>query len=369
MDAIANDPKTGRVYVTSQGGYDIRTADYVCQTGVITLDGRTGRVLRSTPIGRGTLVSGFGSIAVDPPSDHVYAGVIGDIQVPVYWGSLARLGTDGRMQRQIPAARSVATIISNPPARRVYVMDQVWQGHQASLMFLDATTGRVVATLSGASHASLLSSRMVVDSTSNRLFLFPPNRVITLDGSTGRQLQSATLPAGDLSGADVDERTNLLFVSQTPGGGRIDLPHPGTLTEIDATSGKVIRVFSTHSSRLFTRGLIVDGPAGVVLTTNGTQTNIFDARSGMPRRIIQFPPGTLGSPATVDPGTGHVFAYGTRGISEIEPGSWRILRTIAAPPFGGKVLIPDDRADRMFALEAPGFRSDVRSICLRAGCR
>jgi hypothetical protein len=289
--------------------------------------------------------------------------VQGDYQVPVYQGGLVRLNGNGSVLGAVKGTDSASIVAADPAAVRVYAVLASQNQPGTRTLILNSQSGKVLRTLSYAPQT------ITIDQRDDRVFLLATNVLTTVNATTGALIYSQTLPEGEVSGIGVDERTSRLFISEYPEAYHDRKAGPATISVVDTHTGRVTRTLSTDRQTLFVGALVVDGPAGVVLSSAGNSGTILDARTGAIRRTVKLANGGLTSPAAVDPATGHIFGFSSGGISELDPKTWRLVRHIPGVPLAGRTIVPDDRAGRIFALEYQHGHDDVRAICTRTRCR
>jgi DNA-binding beta-propeller fold protein YncE len=279
--AMIADGASGHVFVLSSG--------YGISAGVVTvLDAGTGRVIRTTPLGRFAL-------------------------------------------RMVVAGRAGRVFVSNEMSGGVDV--------------LDARTGRLlgVALTGPAGPGALLG----VAQRAGRVFVsqWGPNRVATLDARTGRVLRTVSLACGPQAGV-ADERTGRVFVPCDGVNGR-----PSRLVLLDARSGALVGSVAVPAGQPFAGRVCVNNRTGTAYMEGIGTVSILDGRTGATRRTIALGSRSY-LPMAVDDATGRLLVVdATQGTVRVLDGtSGRPLGSmpLAPAPYGSYDIAVDKPSQRAF---------------------
>lgn len=316
-----------------------------CRASVVTLDAVTGRPLRAVPVGAVPP-----AIVTDDPDGRVFVAGYAESQHPdLDRGSLTSLDLQGRVVSApqtfglCPCAHDANAgplqIRADGPAHRVFVLTS------RSALTFDALSGRLLNTVpvEGIGAAGGFPG-FVVDERLGRVFIATGAGITVLDARSGSVTQDIDLGQSERGLAE-DSRTGRVFVTANrPNTGDCRGAPMQTLSTIDAATGKVVR--SVLGSCYAFSPVIVDEPARRVLvgtravSWGGVQVSVLDSRNGRVLRSLTIDGSGL-SHSAVDPRTGWIYdatqtcTGSTRAaarcqdaVRALQPGSWRIVRTV-----------------------------------------
>lgn len=241
-------------------------------------------------------------------------------------------------------------------------------GHLLRLLIVISLTSVSTASLPGlATPQSLpilrtvaLSGRpraLVIDQHTNRVFVAsapgpadgPLGQVTMLDAMTGVPLH--VVPVSPSDGPvlmAVDERAGHVFVVDTPLDGHV----PGTITMLDATSGRFVRALSTG---IEPEALVVDAHAGRLFVSGTRGLAILDTHTGALLRL--FDQLSLVGPLAVDDRRQRGFvtgvdnqmglAQGVLWMLDVRTGSLLQQIDLGSPGFFGPIIV-DQQSDHLF---------------------
>ena len=338
--AIAFDAPTRRVFVLSAGKISTVAGPASSGSSIAVLDAATGALRRTVEVdpvlltlsGAGAVPGARQALVVDSASGRVY--------VVVATGVLTLDGSTGRVQRRIALGGQPSAASLDAAAGRLYVGDAydptiptdpspTGGTSHGFLAVVDLATGRVRANI-------VLGQQVVgaiaIDGHAGRVFVIEPNgaseRVIidVLDARTGARLRTTTLTdtvgGGDCAVA-LDQATGHAFVVYTPDGYWVNNGLGAVLYVLDTTSGMVrqtVPLTSGSGGYFLSRVVaIVRRPARVlVATTRGalsmspgsvavysSNISVFDASGG--RFLSTFSVGRGPHDVAIDENTHRIF--------------------------------------------------------------
>ena len=370
--ALVDDAPTGRVFVFSRTTAESDTTSG--ESRITVLDAGSGRVVHIFSLGHRAFVPttyGAPLAAVDPRTGRVFVPTsrqLGSDGVPEGPGTVTVLdGRSGALLRTLPVGHAPLAVALDGRTRRVFVDNNGYQPTPQSttsadggLSVLDADSGRQLARMPDEGGTTL-----VVDERTQRVFALGGSVVDILDAATGRRRARVVFPP-DLGETGyymaVDERAGRVLVGLEDGGLTNGLG-------LDATTGAVVYSLDTQQPQRFVGGpLAVDPHTGhtVWVGLQGTHTNFYDVSTTDTRtgRLVRAGPsagleGTNGvgfaAAIATDPAHGRavlvtaVTATGYNGdqVAVIDTGSGRFRRVMelgAGPP----AIAVDERAGRVF---------------------
>ncbi|HLJ68508.1 MAG TPA: hypothetical protein VKX16_14230 [Chloroflexota bacterium] len=373
--ALLVDQPTGHVFVLDGGGEQSPDpASRVCTASLTMLDGRTGRVLSTVLLGKGSPSFGLSPMAV--PDAGWLTQEDGHIVV-AYQPSLPSQDTAGGV--------SIVDAATGKLLRSVQV------GYQLYGVAADTATHRVFATLLADpgthSQAATVASLAVVDgsggiqtqtipqvgtpvvnSGAGRLFVLADTASLAFDTRSGAMIRTVSYTGGSLSGVGLVGRSGRLFVAYGVS------PHccGPSLQLLNARNGKRI-------SQLGTAGqygpLVVDEPVGRVLVAQyGLSTpirGVTEVRDATTGRIVKRLPFLIG-PSTINARNGRVYAItGPDTVSVLDPRTWRVVARYH--PGGTLAAIAlDQSTNRAFVLSRSGQgvagSQTVHAFCVARRC-
>jgi YVTN family beta-propeller protein len=175
-------------------------------SGVLTLDGASGRVLGGAELTAGAM-GGRTALAFNPATGRIYVTDGQAIDV---------LAADtSALRAPITLEQDPTDIAVNPATDRVYIATRAGRGRDAALLVLDGDRNTILATMPIGPGPLRLS----VDPAANRVYVVDTGNgsLVVLDGATDAVL--ARLPVGpgphELA---VDARTGRVYVSNGDGG-------------------------------------------------------------------------------------------------------------------------------------------------------
>lgn len=235
--ALAVDEAVGRVFVANGADADLPKGS------VTVLNSATGDLLRTVPITGAPL-----SLAVVPSTQRVF------VSAAMYpHGAVTVLDAhSGAVLRVVQGSQDVEAVAAR--AGRVYVVEGSGQHTRA----LDATTGAVLATLSGTGYFTRLAA---VDERTNHIFTLLANAYDTamIDAATGALLHTTRLVGKGPLGIAIDAQTSRAFV------GSVGRPGGNTVGVLDTRSGALL---CTIPVGLYPSLLAVDERAGHAFVVN-----------------------------------------------------------------------------------------------------
>lgn len=306
---IAIDPLTNRVFVASTLYNTVLTLDArsgallrtVRNAGdVLTVDSQTGRVFAfisnngSTTNPVGVLDARSGALlrtvtVSQAPLQITVLPVTGQVAMTGSTALLLLDGRTGRVQRTLPVPVSYMPQIAGETVNRLLIagLGPGIRGGQY-LSLLDRRTGHIVRTLlfgPGESQAILDAQHGHViavgeSPSSGRLWL--------LDARSGATIQTATIAANPVAIAVVTRTQRILIASEGAANQNGVPVGPGSLTVLDAMSGRVLRTISLDPGP---DALLVDEATGHVFVIVGDGvTQTFDAWGRIASAIRQLVP-------------------------------------------------------------------------------
>jgi len=362
LTSLLVDPRSGHVFVLNTGFYQTGNP-FMCTGSVTTLDGRTGRVLKTVLLGRGSP-----SLALSPMSSPFGARMVldgGHLLVaynPVESSQDTAGGisvidpSTGGILRSISVGYDVQGVAADGRFNHVYVP------------FISATDVAGVRIMSSTGVQSgdvpvppITAS--IVDHRAHRIILIHDVGVVTLDTRTSQVIRRARFDGGSALDAALDERTGHLFLSYSL------QPHccGPSLQLIDSHTGARIRTLGSGGPDFYGT-VIMDTPAARVLVRQNTVTTVRDPRSA---QVLRRLPVLLG-PSVVDSRNGWIYSItAPRTVSALDPRGWRVARTFhPGGPLTSMAL--DERTNRIFVTAAGeqgvADTATVRSFCMIARC-
>ena len=374
--ALVDDAPTGRVFVFSRTTAESDTTSG--ESRITVLDAGSGRVVRAFSLGHRAFVpTNFGAppAAVDPRTGRVFVPTsrqLGSDGSPEGPGTVTVLdGRSGALLRTLPVGHAPLAVALDGRTRRIFVYNngylptpQSTTSADAGLSVLDADSGRQLARMPDEDGEPL-----VVDERTQRVFALGGSVVDVLDAATGRRRARVVFPP-DLGGTGyymtVDERAGRVLVGLEDGGLTNGLG-------LDATTGAVVYSLDTQQPQRFVGGpLAVDPHTGhtVWVGLQGPHVDSYgvvttDTRTG--RLVRAGPSGGSGSVApavAVDTAHGHALVviaveagapsttyYGPDVVHVIDTRTGRqsYSYTLGAGP---PVIAVDERAGRVFVANA-----------------
>ncbi len=278
-----------------------------------------------------------------------------------------------------PAGTQVDDLTADERLGRVFVLSAPGLGSpllRGYVSALDARSGRLLSTTPVTLGGAL--DWLAVDSRARRVFVlgFPdylpvgttPDpvrdavRVSVLDALSGHLVCALALPlppqplgSGAFAGSPlgVDQRTGRIFVS------RFD----GTLSVLDAVSGRLLRTVTVRGSRRATTvtawgegAPVVDARTNRVFVGDALRgtLSMLDAASGRLLRTTALPVAVYPNAPVVDEQDGRVFVVDDAGVSVLDAGTGRLLHRVVvgrnAPGFPPLAVIVDARHGRAFVV-------------------
>ncbi len=328
------------------------------------INGTTGRLVRvmgllATPhaVGGLVVVPRTGRVFVADRSAEtvsVFDGASGAV-VSVLPADLGVLATGGVGPDAVPLAadeRTGRVFVLGPrpftPAMTAHPLDY-------DILVLDADGRRVRRTIGGG-HAP---ESVALDSARERAFVVERAGLTVLDTHSLSLLRTvplrSTATSPLVSGAPiVDEGTGRVFIATTA----------GTVTVLDAASGRRLRVFQEPYPLV---ALLVDAPTGRVVAVGDNSIGILDGRSGaLVRRIAEdWPLDPLEPSAAIDARNGQILVAvasrtnspgvyaGAGSVSVLDGHSGTLIRRIPVGVAPVAIAV-DDRTGRVFVLNQGG---------------
>jgi len=374
--ALIDDAPTGRVFVFSRTTAESDTTSG--ESRITVLDAGSGRVVRAFSLGHRAFVpTTFGEppAAVDPRTGRVFVPTsrqLGGDGVPEGPGTVTVLdGRSGALLRTLPVGHAPLAVALDGRTRRVFVYNngylptpQSTTSADGGLSVLDADSGRQLARFRDEGGEPL-----VVDERTQRVFALGSSEVDVLDAATGRRRARVVLSPPDFGDTGyymtVDERAGRVLV------GLEDTLGAPSGRGLDATTGAVVYSLDTQQPQRFVGGpLAVDPRTGhtVWVGLQGTHVDSYDVSTTDTRtgRLVRAGPsaglGGIGGASftaaiATDPAHGRavlvtVVATVTTGynkdqVAVIDTGSGRFRRVMelgAGPP----AIAVDERAGRVF---------------------
>jgi hypothetical protein len=344
--------RSGRVLASDTGSYDLATGYQDC-SGAVTAISPAGKVQWTAP------VRVAGPAAVDDTAGRAFVVSIGSQKTKTPTSIVMLDLRTGRRLKSIP--------IGYPSAQEPITLGVVERTYRLfvavgrTVRMIAVTRGKVLRT----EQIPTTVGALAVDQRADRVYVIGA-LVTTLDGGTGDVVWAEPIPSGILSGVGVDEPRGRLFVTLS---GEVG-PHPtssahGTVTMFDARTGRALRRFDM-GAYVALANVVVDQPARRLLmteiTNTSTTTEVRDAQTGSLLRRVPM----IVSAASVDPQSGWIYAVTdmqrTNEVSILNPVGWRTVRTVRL----GKVIafiLRDRPARRVFLIDVRGERNAaVRSF-------
>jgi DNA-binding beta-propeller fold protein YncE len=178
---IAVDPDTGLVYLGAGAN------------GVEVINGQTNQITATIPVPAGGNVFG---VAVDPKTDRIYATVNGTNSI------LVINGKSNKVLRKIKVGPGGWTVAADP------LTDMVYVGDSNGLTVINASTNRVVTTISGVTSQQL---GLAVNTRTDTIYAASSGGFTAVSGKTNTVLAQFTDP--ELYGMAVNQRANLVYVT------------------------------------------------------------------------------------------------------------------------------------------------------------
>lgn len=228
--ALVVDERSGRVFVKSDGGRGVPGPVKL----VSMLDGTSGRLVRTVTVGHdsGVIRSGLaGDLVVDTRRGHVF------VSTP-FNDSVSMIDArSGRLLHTVGGVRPESAVVDEQ-AGRVIVLNK----GAGTASVLDSATGQLVRTVTVGVSTGWPASP-VVDERTGRTFVINngSGTVSVLDTRSGALLRTTSVgPNPDI--AAVDGRSGRLFVvSMGPTNSAGLLTGPGSVSALDARSGRLLR--------------------------------------------------------------------------------------------------------------------------------
>lgn len=376
MSGLVADSATGHVFLATQSNGD--PALRPCIPGIAMLDGWNGRISGFAAMGAASRIMSLGGMAIHQAAHRLLA-VDSGLKPSGSRGPGSVLFLDTRTGRAISRTQVGASprdIAIDQHTYRAFVPENESEVQpESDVAVLAITRGTLLRTV----HVPQTVDAALGDSRSDRVFLIGSAAVTTLDGRTGDIVNTVALPSGyyTVQGYGVDEGTGRLFVLSrglAPPHSNLNGNPPSVISVIDAADGSLVASVTESAAIRVGGALIVDPHAGIVISTqsntDSTQATILDARTAAVRRTVKLglPPGGFSGAIAVDPVTGRIYGYTSRGIRVLAPGSWRSTAVAGSTwPFG-QSLIVNPRTHRLFAIELKAG-STLRVYCTRSRCR
>lgn len=316
-------------------------------TSVHVIDTRSGALVAT--VATDPLVS---ALAVDPYTDRAFAAEqsaqaqVIDVRRGQILGGAPYNG-DPAIVTTLPDRRSGHLFVSTA----FYGLTVTDMGQH--VLMLDGRTGRTLRTLTfppatrlttRASNGTALtddrpSLSLALDGAAGRLYVFSPDRRMSvLDTASGRLLLARRLRV-PLAGETIDAHTGRVFAfdaSRNPSvtgfsGRQYPRPLPGTLVMLDARSGAILRKIPAGTTASGSDAIALDEGANRVFVANRLRRTItvLDAANGTLMHTIAFDSavGALALDArhhrlVVDTGGGH-------GLTVLDTRRGALLRTIS----------------------------------------
>ncbi len=374
--ALVDDAPTGRVFVFSRTPDEGDAARG--ESRITVLDAGSGRLVHIFSLGHRAFVPttyGAPLAAVDPRTGRVFVPTsrqLGGDGSPEGPGTVTVLdGRSGALLRTLPVGHAPLAVALDGRTRRVFVLNNGYLPTTRSTTFvdaglsvLDADSGHQLARVPDEGGTTL-----AVDERTQRVFALGGSEVDVLNALTGRRRARVVLSPPDFgeTGYDmtVDERAGRVLVGLGDGLGATDG------LGLDATTGAVVYSLDTQQ-RSVGGPLAVDPRAGhtVWVGLQGTHTDGFDVATTDTRtgRLVRAGPseslgGTGGAGFTAaiatDPARGRAVlviqvepaTYGGDQVEVGDTGSGRFRPAMelgAGPP----AIAVDERAGRVFVANA-----------------
>ncbi len=255
---------------------------------------------------------------------------------------------DGAVLRRVPVGGLPCALALDAPAGRVLVREDAPDPEHQRVVVLDEASGRVVRAVALQGRARDLA----VDAATHRAFVLSDDQpvytnassVVVLDTRGGAVLRTVTVQGQPLQSVAVDARTGRAFVSSR-----------GTLTVLDAATGRVLRALPAPdplrgqaTGGAYLR-LVADEPAGRILGLLENRLAVLDARTGaLLSNHTSLGPDPIAAGPLIDPRAGRAFVLslnlrvGMHGLLISGPGyvgvfdaaTGRRLRTVTVGAVG-----------------------------------
>jgi len=324
--AAVADERAGRVFVLN-GGLNLDVPGTVS-----VLDARDGRLLRTIGIEKHPL-----AVAVDETTGRVFVASIGNTGNG-YAATVAVLdAASGRVLRTVPVGNSPEAVAVDARLGQVYVAGDY------QLKLLDEATGAVLRTVTVGNHPH----DALVDARVGRVFLDEADGSIdVLDARTGVLMHAIPEPTpgwrshGFAVAAVVDEAANRLVVGAVtawPTSSTAWADPSGRAGILDALTGRPLHDVALRSQAV---AVVMDAPAGLAFVLETGATNIIgatlisagvdalDPTSGIVRRRTTLDASTSWGALSVDQSTGRVFVAGFDRIAVLDAMSGAVLRVV-----------------------------------------
>jgi Regulator of chromosome condensation (RCC1) repeat len=338
----------GRVFAIDDGSYDPSTGYQDC-SGAVTAIGAAGRVQWTAPVRL------LGDAVVDDAAGRVFVVSLGDQRTNTPSSVIMIDMRTGKKLKSIPVGQGPVALGVDERTYRLFAVTG------RTVRMIAVTRGAVLRT----EQLPTTSSAVTVDQRAGRVYLVGA-LVTTLDSGTGDVVWAEQAPAGALSGVGVDEQTGRLFVTLSGDATShpISSAH-GTVDMFDARTGRLLHRFDM-GAYVALANLVVDEPAKRVLiteeTTTSSRTEVRDASTGTLLRLLPM----IVRGASVDPRSGWIYcltsARQTNVVSILNPNGWRTVRTVK---IGTEIafILRDRPAGRVFLIDVRGNRNTaVRSF-------
>ncbi len=324
--AAVTDERAGRVFVLN-GGLNLDVPGTVS-----VLDARDGRLLRTVGVEKHPLAA-----AVDEAMGRVFVASIGDTGNG-YAATVAVLdAASGRVLRTVPVGNSPEAVAVDARLGRVYVAGDY------QLKTLDAETGAVLRTVTVGNHPH----DALVDARAGRVFLDEADGSIdVLDARTGVLMHAIAEPTPGSAAhsfaiaAALDDAAERRVVGSAAyvGDGSGNWADPsGRAGVLDALSGRSLHTVALRSQAV---AVAMDAPAGLafVLETGATNSigatlisagvDVLDPTNGTVLRRTTLDASTSWGALSIDRSTGRVFVAGFDRIAVLDVMSGAVLRVI-----------------------------------------
>ena len=302
---LAIDEQRAHIFVSNQGDDTLSV-----------LDARTGRVLRTigpqfNPWEPGSMVVPGDVLAVDDRAGRVYVADVTDDGISVLdAGTGTRMYTLTRTHMGIPTP-SQST--SDPQPYQVEVdgrAGRVFVRSVNTMSVLDARSGRVIRTYSGAANTGLVA----LDARLERAFVIG-SRLSELDVHSGRLLRARTF--GDFpNDAVVDDQVHRLFICAGNGLMMLDIRSYTLQPMMTAGCGSGMAI-DERTRHLFVVPFAPFDNSGI--NTGPSSVRVLDTRSGALLSTIRV--GWYTGPIAVDERSGRVFVINSGG-PVLVPDAW-----------------------------------------------
>ncbi len=371
------DQQTGHVFVIDLPPYRAGNGTGpLCTASLDTLDGRTGRVIRTVRMGKGTISfsrSPMGAYLSGPTlaldGSRVYVAYGPSLASQDTAGGVSVVDTrTGALIRSVSVGYLITGLAAGDGTHRAYVSFTENSGTNnegstvPSLATVDGSRGTVRA------RRTPLTGTTVLDPRAGRLFILGDTSSTAIDTHIGTVIRSVSYSGGSLAGYGLAEHSGRLYAAYGVS------PHccGPSLQLLDSHTGK-------RTAQLGTAGqygpLVVDARAGRVLVARSGfaspvrgLTEVREAASG---RLLRTLPYLIG-PSAADSRNGWIYTItGPDTVTVLNPVGWRVTGRFHPGGILTAIAI-DQRTNRVFLLSRSGQGiagiQTVHSICIVRRC-